>query len=127
MMSFHCNTGGQAFKHYHNLAAKADGPQTVHIDVFSAQTGVSRFGQIYGDSRITYDKTEGSLSDFGRFDHLIMENNVTKIKELDADFRVVREVQSFAGIAVDLHKFPPVTVKTKPSVAILEKRAKNKS
>ena len=109
------------------MAAKADGPQTVHIDVFSAQTGVSRFGQIYGDSRITYDKTEGSLSDFGRFDHLIMENNVTKIKELDADFRVVREVQSFAGIAIDFNKFPPVTVKTKPSVAILEKRAKNKS
>merc|ERR1712241_210126 len=80
---------------------------SVHIDVYAAQTGVSRFGQILNQkifhdnqNQIIYDKTE-DLAEFNKFDHLIMENNSTKIDRLKKVFHVAKEIDSYAGISVD--------------------------
>ena len=48
----------------------------MHIDVFSAQTGISRFLEINRESNWVYNKTEGLLpgsSDTRRFTHLLVE------------------------------------------------------
>ena len=98
-------------------------PSIVHIDVYAAQTGVSRFGQILSQERgwITYDKTE-DLAEFNKFDHLIMENNSTKIERLKKVFHVAKEIDSYAGISVDYSKFPPLVIKSRPSIVIMEKK-----
>ena len=125
-------SGGQAFQFYHQNMSTI--PQTqsrqsiVHIDVYAAQTGVSRFGQILNQkifhenqNQIIYDKTE-DLAEFNKFDHLIMENNSTKIDRLKKVFQVAKEIDSYAGISVDYSKFPPLVIKSRPSIVIMEKK-----
>ena len=95
----------------------------VHIDVYAAQTGVSRFGQIHPQEprSIAYDKTE-DLTEFNKFDHLIMENNSTKIDRLKQVFQVAKEIDSYAGISLDYSRFPPLVIKSRPSIVIMEKK-----
>jgi alpha-1,6-mannosyltransferase len=64
--------GGYAFRRFHELAtasAKAADPISVHIDVPSAMTGVSRFGEVQ-PGRIRYSKAE-DLTDWSHFDWLL--------------------------------------------------------
>ena len=122
-----CFSGGQAFQFYHQnmstISQIQSRPSIVHIDVYAAQTGVSRFGQILDQERgwITYDKTE-DLAEFNKFDHLIMENNSTKIDRLKKVFHVAKEIDSYAGINIDYSKFPPLVIKSRPSIVIMEKK-----
>jgi len=121
--------GGQALSEFHNtqfeIPAINDRPVHVHIDVYAAQTGISRFGQLNEDF-ITYDKTEGlSSQDFLQnpdFTHLIMENNATKIQELSPGFQVVDRISSYAGISVNYKSVPPITVKSQESIVILKRK-----
>ena len=62
----------------------------LHIDVYSAQTGVSRYLEIPG---IRYNKTE-DLTDFSSFDYLLTHE---KTEGGDA-FEVVGEEECFVGM-----------------------------
>ena len=63
---------------------------SLHVDVYSAQTGVSRFLETPG---VIYNKTE-DLTDFSGFDYLLT-HNVTEGGDL---FEVVRKERCFTGI-----------------------------
>ncbi|KAK8816693.1 hypothetical protein WA538_000460 [Blastocystis sp. DL] len=75
----------------HDIAAgEVMGVPKLHVDVYSAQTGVSRFLEAPG---VIVDKTE-ELTDFSGFDYLLTHNAT----EAGDGFRVVGEEQCFAGI-----------------------------
>lgn len=87
--------GGYAFRRFHELAAaraaaaadSAD-PISVHIDVPSAMTGVSRFGEVQ-PGRIRYSKAE-DLTDWSQFDWLL-----TADPSKHSQFEILDQVAAF--------------------------------
>lgn len=71
-------------------AGVASALPSLHIDVYAAQTGVSRFLEVPG---IMYNKTE-ELVDFSPFDYLLTHN----VTEGGDGFEVVGKEQCFSGI-----------------------------
>ena len=63
---------------------------SLHIDVYSAQTGVSRYLEV---PEIRYDKTE-DLTDFSAYDYLLTHNP----EEAGDDFEVIEKEKCFTGI-----------------------------
>ena len=113
--------GGHALAAFHDLHAPS-GPAHVHIDVLAAQTGVSRLGQLRED--VVYNKTEDLTLDQivdGPFTHLIMENNQQRIQDLSTHFEVVDRIQSYSGISFNYNHYPPVQIKSKPSIVIMKR------
>lgn len=97
---------------------------TVHIDVYSAQTGVSRFLQM--NDAWQYDKTEDlTLEQLETFSYLLMEaQNEVKINHLLARTHTkVTDVLAFKGISfVNFKSFPPIKCKFAPAITILAKK-----
>ena len=100
-----------------------ENPQTrvnLHIDVYSAQTGVSRF--LHMNSKWIYNKTEDlSNEDLKSFTHLLVQSsNEATLEFLQETHEVLAEVEAFAGIGVQRKSFPPINFA--PAVTILKKR-----
>lgn len=94
----------------------------VHIDVLTAQTGVSRFGQI--NDKVVYNKTEDlTLPQLieSNFTHLIMEYDAKKVQDLGQHFRTVQLIHAYSGLSINYRHFPPVALKSRPTIAILER------
>eukprot|EP00013_Stygamoeba_regulata_P000061 CAMPEP_0177631666 /NCGR_PEP_ID=MMETSP0447-20121125/1871_1 /TAXON_ID=0 /ORGANISM="Stygamoeba regulata, Strain BSH-02190019" /LENGTH=129 /DNA_ID=CAMNT_0019133165 /DNA_START=881 /DNA_END=1267 /DNA_ORIENTATION=- len=88
-VSAHNYPGGVAFARLH--AANQDLPVAkVHIDVHSAMTGVSRFGEL--NPGWQYSKDEDT-TDFSGFDFLLSRN------ETVPGFDSVDTIDAFAGLA----------------------------
>ncbi|KAL6072119.1 dolichyl-P-Man:Man(7)GlcNAc(2)-PP-dolichol alpha-1,6-mannosyltransferase [Balamuthia mandrillaris] len=64
--------GGYAFLSLHKNEEFLAQPAHVHIDVYSAMTGVSRFGELYTSRGWSYSKEENP-SDYSQFTHLLVE------------------------------------------------------
>ena len=99
---------------------------TVHIDVLAAQTGVSRFGQLHDHWR--YDKTEhlkpGSRQ-LRSFTHLIIEAHHKAsyhLKPYANSHKILASVEGYQGIRATYHHFPPIRIKTRPSLFILKNK-----
>ena len=113
--------GGEALASFHRINADRNDFH-VHIDVFAAQTGISRFGQVHPS--VIYNKTEKlSLKDLieGPFTHLIMEYDETKINKLSSSFKVAHKIEAFAGVDLDFKKLPPLILKSRTAIAILDR------
>lgn len=108
----------------------------MHIGVYAAETGVSRFGEL--SNQINYSKGEGlSLADLSSFDWLIAERSV-EAKGLLREFEVVESVEVFDRLALrDLIRDPMgawkrvgevgllgLLVHTRPRVDILRRVAR---
>ena len=95
----------------------------LHIDVYSAQTGVSRF--LHMNSKWIYNKTEDlSNEDLKSFTHLLVQsNNEATLTFLKETHQVLTEIEAFAKI--NIKSFPPI--KFEPSVTILKKRKASSS
>merc|ERR1711976_783576 len=98
-ISSHNYPGGTAMMKLHQL----ENPQTrvnLHIDVYSAQTGVSRF--LHMNSKWIYNKTEDlSNEDLKSFTHLLVQSsNEATLEFLQETHEVLAEVEAFAGIGV---------------------------
>ena len=122
-ISSHNYPGGTAMMKLHQL----ENPQTrvnLHIDVYSAQTGVSRF--LHMNSKWIYNKTEDlSNEDLKSFTHLLVQSsNEATLEFLQETHEVLAEVEAFAGIGVQRKSFPPINFA--PAVTILKKRKKLK-
>jgi len=115
--------GGEAIRTLHNLKA-SNSRVNVHLDVFSCQTGVSRFLQERHDW--SYSKAENiTAEEKMRFTHLLVEGShryTLQLRPYLETHDIIGEVEAYAGIEVQYNQFPPVTVKRKPAIYILERK-----
>ena len=115
--------GGEAIQKLHQLEAGQPN-LSVHLDVLTCQTGLSRFTQEVHTWH--YDKTEGLDSDqLQRFTHLVMEGHhkySLDMKPFLETHTFIAQIESYAGIKLNYTNFPPVEVRTKPSIFILKRK-----
>jgi len=115
--------GGEAIKTLHNLKDSTS-PVNVHLDVFTCQTGVSRFLQERHDW--SYSKAENlTAEELSGFSHLLVEGShryTLQLRPFLETHDFLGEVEAYAGIEVQYNTFPPVTVKTRPAIYILERK-----
>ncbi|KAJ2944762.1 hypothetical protein O0L34_g1652 [Tuta absoluta] len=115
--------GGVAITRFHKLLK--DEPHVhVHISNLAAQTGVTRFTQIH--NHWVYNKTE-NLDDrqLMRYTHLIIEAKSKYspvMKSFARTHEILDHVESFHQIAGNYKLLPPIKIKTKPALFILEKK-----
>jgi len=116
--------GGIAIQQLHVLEAN-NSDVNVHIDVFTAQTGVSRFTQLHQEWK--YNKTEnlkpGGL-DMLQFTHLLVETRTAGLDSLSyyKDTHQVEDViHGYSSIQLSRHSIPPVTVLTEPKIYLLKR------
>ena len=114
--------GGEAVKQLHLL--EAGQPQlSVHLDVLTCQTGLSRFSEEI--QAWHYDKTEDLSTDqLQTFTHLVMEGShkySLDMKPFLETHTFLAEIKSYAGIKFNQSHFPPVEILTKPAIFILKR------
>lgn len=117
--------GGFAMARLHQLENTYE-DANIHIDVYTAQTGVSRFTQINPHWR--YNKTEG-LSPGGaemlRFSHLLLDARSafsSSIVLYEETHEIVEVISAYSTFVVNYLDFPPIKVRTKPNILILRKK-----
>ncbi|XP_067619209.1 dol-P-Man:Man(7)GlcNAc(2)-PP-Dol alpha-1,6-mannosyltransferase isoform X2 [Eurosta solidaginis] len=118
--------GGVALTRLHRLETPATNA-SVHIANLAAQSGVSRFLQIYDgwhyskDEFLTYKPDETK-----HYTHLLVEaknkNNLQLWSTLQEDFETIEFVDCFSNIGIQYSSFFPIRVKTKPCIGILRRR-----
>jgi len=115
--------GGEAIRTLHVLS-RDESYVSVHLDVFTCQTGVSRFTQENVDW--DYDKTESLTGEqLQNFTHLVMEGHHKSsldLKPFLETHEFLAEIESFSGVKFDYTHFPPVSIQTRPSIFILKKK-----
>ncbi|XP_060591314.1 dol-P-Man:Man(7)GlcNAc(2)-PP-Dol alpha-1,6-mannosyltransferase-like [Ruditapes philippinarum] len=112
--------GGEALRRFHEIEAPTSAVH-VHIDVAAAQTGITRFGQMYLDW--IYNKTEDLVpggSEMMSYSHLIIGNS-TNLKYYENSHIVIDTVEGFDGLHIDRNKLPFFFWKHKPKMWILKK------
>jgi len=117
--------GGVAISRLHSLA-KDEEFVFVHIDVLTAQTGVSRFTQDNPNWR--YSKAENVTSgskEMMTFTHLLLEAKSKysqNLKPYSKTHDILDSIEGFSHIAFNYNTFPPIRIKTKPMIFILKRK-----
>lgn len=117
--------GGHAFTKLHQIEAGVP-VANIHIDVYAAQTGVSRFGEL--NPYWTYNKSENLAAggpEMQSFTHLILEGKSMHSSSF-VPYRDTHEVigaaEGYSHVRFDYSSFPPVRVRTRPRVLILRRK-----
>lgn len=96
----------------------------VHISNLAAQTGVTRFTQI--NDHWSYSKNESlEVDQLQHFTHLLIEAKSKyspNLKAFSQTHTILDSVESFSQITVNYKLIPPVKIKTKPAIFILERK-----
>lgn len=96
----------------------------VHISNLAAQTGVTRFTQIH--DHWGYSKDESLQPEqLQQYTHLLIEAKSKyspSIKSFTQTHVVLDSVDTFSHVAVNYKLIPPVRIKTRPAIFILEKK-----
>lgn len=98
----------------------------VHIDVYSAQTGVSRFVQWRDDWQ--YDKTEDlphNSSQMRLFDYALVGGCSRKelaARDYYSSYRIIDTIHGFWRVQLDYSKWFPLSIRLKPAVYVLQNR-----
>ncbi|KAJ0173736.1 hypothetical protein K1T71_010885 [Dendrolimus kikuchii] len=115
--------GGMAISKFHKLL-KNEPLVDVHISNLAAQTGVTRFTQI--NDHWKYSKNESLTPEqMQEYTHLLIEAKSKyspTIKAFSQTHGVLDTIESFSQIAMNYKLIPPVKIKTKPAIFILEKK-----
>jgi len=109
--------GGTAFRALHSIEDPSS-PVNVHIGVFPAMTGVSRFGELNPNWR--YNKTETLTPaeiNRGSFTHMITSNST--FYEDTKHWEILKAVHGYQGIKMGI----PPAIKTVPQVYILKRKS----
>lgn len=118
--------GGLAIARLHRLEKNSVEPVHVHIDVLTAQTGVSRFTQT--NSSWIYSKQENLTIDdpeMLQFTHLLIEGKSKysqNIKPYLSTHNIIEFIDAFSHITLNYNMLPPIRIKTKPSIFILKRK-----
>ncbi|XP_031785420.1 probable Dol-P-Man:Man(7)GlcNAc(2)-PP-Dol alpha-1,6-mannosyltransferase [Nasonia vitripennis] len=118
--------GGQAIARLHRLERDSPTPVHVHIDVLTAQTGVSRFTQT--NPSWIYSKQENLTiydPEMLKFTHLLIEAKSKyspNIKPYLKTHYILDSVDAYSNIEINYNSmFPPIRIKTKPTIFILKR------
>uniref|UniRef100_A0A8B9GY22 Mannosyltransferase n=1 Tax=Astyanax mexicanus TaxID=7994 RepID=A0A8B9GY22_ASTMX len=120
-VSHHNYPGGKGIQELHSLVP-ANSDVSVHIDVYAAQTGVSRFLEL--NSKWSYDKREDLAPGdplMKAYSHILMEANPDQISLLSGSHRAVLFVQGYEGMTVNVSLFPPLSIKLNNKLVLLER------
>lgn len=118
--------GGLAIAKLHRLEKDSISPVHVHIDILTAQTGVSRFTQT--NSTWIYSKQENLTIDnpeMLQFTHLLMEAKSKyspNIKPYLRTHDILDSVDGFSHIALNYNMLPPIRIKTRPIIFIMKRK-----
>lgn len=111
------------FFRFHKLL-KTEPFVNVHIDNLAAQTGVTRFTQINNDW--SYSKNESlQPHELQEYTHLLIEAKSKyspNLKAFSNSHIILDSIESFSQISINYKLIPPVKIKTKPSIFILERK-----
>ncbi|KAK3745560.1 hypothetical protein RRG08_040235 [Elysia crispata] len=117
--------GGGAIRTLHHLESYEKDIH-VHIDVFTAQTGVTRFGQLH--QNWIYNKTENLAPgswDMQQYTHLLVGHPASEREDILKTYHnthtVLAKIPAYSGISLDKTKFPPVQVRLADACYILKK------
>ncbi|XP_033358008.1 probable Dol-P-Man:Man(7)GlcNAc(2)-PP-Dol alpha-1,6-mannosyltransferase isoform X1 [Bombus vosnesenskii] len=118
--------GGLAIAKLHRLEKDSINPVHIHIDILTAQTGVSRFTQT--NSSWIYSKQENLTIDSPemlQFTHLLMEAKSKyspNIKPYLKTHDILDSVDGFSHIALNYNMLPPIKIKTRPIIFIMKRK-----
>ncbi|KAK2858841.1 hypothetical protein Q5P01_003461 [Channa striata] len=121
-VSYHNYPGGHGMRELHRLLP-ATTDVFVHIDIYAAETGVSRFLEQNRNWR--YDKQEGlspANPKFKLYSHLLMEADATKIELLQNTHHPLAFIEGYSSIAFNMFHFPPVSVHLKNKTVLMERK-----
>ncbi|KAJ8724033.1 hypothetical protein PYW07_008013 [Mythimna separata] len=115
--------GGVAITRFHKLL-KNEPFVHVHICNLAAQTGVTRYTQI--NDRWMYSKNESlPFEQLQDYTHLLVEAKSkysSNIKSFAQTHTILDSIESFSQVAMHYKLMPPVKIKTKPALFILERK-----
>lgn len=117
--------GGVAMSRLHRIALRDDNV-TVHIDNLTAQSGVTRFTEIYANW--TYSKDEHLKAGdeaLHQFDYLLAEvksKYSPEMRILQQTHEKIELVECFSNIGVHYASFLPLKIRTKPCIMILKRK-----
>lgn len=123
-ISHHNYPGGKALNILHTEEAGVYDAY-VHIDIYCAQTGVSRFGQMNPNWRYSKEEAFDSNSEKMLFTHLLLEGKSvysSSVLPFRDSHKLLFTVEAFHNLKVDYTSFPPVHVRTKPKAMILRRK-----
>ncbi|XP_023246974.1 probable Dol-P-Man:Man(7)GlcNAc(2)-PP-Dol alpha-1,6-mannosyltransferase [Copidosoma floridanum] len=119
--------GGMAIARLHRLEKDYNGPVHVHIDVLTAQTGVSRFTQ--SNPSWIYSKQENLTvydPEMLKFTHLLKEARSKyspNIKTYLKTHYILDSIDAYSNIEFNYNfVLPPIRIKTKPAIFILKRK-----
>ncbi|XP_075553270.1 alg12 alpha-1,6-mannosyltransferase isoform X2 [Dermacentor variabilis] len=124
-ISSHNYPGGYALKKLHEIEAGLP-VANIHIDVFAAQTGVSRFGELNPHWR--YNKTENLVPgglEMQSFTHLILEGksvHSSSVVPYRDTHELLATVEGYSHVRLNYATLPLVHVRTRPRVLILRRK-----
>ncbi|XP_060745173.1 dol-P-Man:Man(7)GlcNAc(2)-PP-Dol alpha-1,6-mannosyltransferase isoform X1 [Tachysurus vachellii] len=119
-VSHHNYPGGKAMQELHTLVP-ANSEVNLHIDVFAAQTGVSRFLEL--NNKWRYDKREDVMPTdplIKTYSHVLMEANTTLVSLLSSSHRPLIYIQGYERLIVNASRFPPLSVQLTNKLVLLE-------
>lgn len=112
--------GGEALRSMQSMVPPQQDVK-VHMDVLSCQTGISRFLQDFED-HWSYSKLENvTEADLNQFNYLIREVKECS-SQLLSSFNVIDTIEQYDGITLNYQSFPPVYIKHKPAIYLLERK-----
>ncbi len=99
----------------------------VHLDVLSAQTGITRFNELNRYKNWSYDKSEElPLEDILKFDYIIVDadsDDAKRLLKFKDRHKTIQTIKSYKGIYFDFvgRRIPLPKIKWDPVLSILKK------
>lgn len=117
--------GGIAISKIHRIAP-SDQNVTIHIDNLTAQSGVTRFTEIYANW--TYSKDEhlkAGDEELHKFDYLLTEvknKYAPEMRLLQQTHEKIELIECFSNIGVHYASLVPIRIRTKPCIIIMKRK-----